>query len=628
MTSAQVLGLTFALSGCSLLYELTIAGCYVAFTGDSPFWQSVTIGIYLAALGLGAWTCSRWSPGLERRRLWLVELGLTAAGAASAIALLLFESGFWVWQHFYTKEQAGALPVLAALLSGQAVTVLIGWLSGFELPLLMRLGREAEGRDLSREVLAASYLGSLGAGLAFSFWLLPAFDVAGTAAIASAVNLAACVWLRRDRWSLPGNAAAGLAWAGCLAIGPLVGRFNAASFHAGRLGVPQRLNSVTCCRPPSVSLPKVLRGVADRMDAVERVPSRVQRIEVVERGHQRTYLSDYFNRRPRTQRGLDYGKTLHLDRRFQFWAAAEAVYHEHLAHVPIQLFRRVPEEVLILGGGDGLLAKEFLKYGDRVRRVVNVELDPAMVRLAKEEPWLRRLNGDAFHDPTVEVVTADAFAFVRAHPRRYDAVYIDFPFPYSYDTAKLYSAEFFRNVAALLRPGGFAAMDYPLASNETMAEAGPEGLRRNSIAVNTLREGRFRTIVPYSAQAAELLTTGRAIDLGLDVAESDADEEIGRLQRRFTARRFHLRHPTVPVDLKQDLQVVRNEAGGETMLAFTLERAEPNFRFVDHGIELYALNPLRLALLEGGSYPYVEDKKLVNRVVRPTLFKSLRIQRR
>lgn len=629
MTSREVLGLSFALSACSLIYELTIAGCYVSFTGDSPFWQSVTIGLYLAAMGAGAWACSR-RLGDERLRFWRVELALCVAGAAVPLLLLLFESGFWLWQHFYALEEAGPRAALLALGTGQFTTLVIGWLSGFELPLLIRLGRDAlaretgaNARDLTREVLAANYLGALVGGLAFSFWLLPSFDLAGAAGAAAALNLAACFWLRRDAGAVPALALASAAWLALTAAGPLVGRFNAASFYAARLGVPASVHPYTCCSKPSASLPKVLAAVGEAMDWIERFPSRIQRVEVIRRGFLPTPLAAYFNERPRREPELNYRMMLHLDRRFQLWGATEAIYHEYLAHVPVQLFRRFPEEALILGGGDGLLAKELLKYHDRVKRIVNVELDPAMVRLAREEPWLRELNASAYHDPKVEVVVADAFAFVRGHAGRYDAVYIDFPFPYSYDTAKLYSAEFFKNVANLLKPGGFAVMDYPLATEDTAADLGPEGLRRNSIAVNTLKAGGFRTIVPYTAGPPELVPVSQAVLLGLDVDSSEDDWELGKLERRLKARRFMLRHPHLTAGDGDDLQVIRNQASGETMLAFTVDRTDPVFVWDALGLPLYALSAERLRMLEGGRYPYVDDKRLVNRLVRPTLFRSL-----
>ena len=64
------------------------------------------------------------------------------------------------------------------------------------------------------------------------------------------------------------------------------------------------------------------------------------------------------------------------------------------------------ENVLILGGGDGLALREVLRYGD-VREVTLVDIDAAMIRLASQHPEMIRLNRAAFHDARVSAAVAD-----------------------------------------------------------------------------------------------------------------------------------------------------------------------------------------------------------------------------
>lgn len=629
----RLLLLTAVLSFCSLVYEMTIAACFVAFTGDSPFWQSLTIGLYLAAVGLGTWTCSRWVKGDAWRALWRVELALTAAGAACAIGVLSVETALRIRQHFFQPTmKIETATALLAVSTGHLFTLVIGWLSGFEIPLLMRLMRESDrsGVDRDQEVLGANYLGGLLGTLAFSFWLLPRLGVTGSGAAASALNLAVCAQLYRERFrstpglARPALAAAGAAWALLTVLGPTAATLNAVAFYASRLGIPGSVMEETCCAKRYPGLGQVIEGLWERRADVERYPSRLQRIDLVSRTHERGPEEDYYNRRPMVETELPYGLTLYLDRRYQFYGGSEALYHEFLTHVPIQMFRRVPRDVLILGGGDGLLAKELLKYGDQIRRIVNVELDPSMVALARQDPRFRLLNRDSFRQPKVEIVVTDAFGYIRDTADRFDAVFMDFPFPYTYDAAKLYTKEFFRNVSTLLKPGGFVAMDYPLASQEMQDEENdPENLRRNSIAVNTIRAGGFRTIVPFSTECIELLPRGDAMLMQGVPQDPEDDQELGVLTRRIAARRFMLRNPGAKFDETEDLVVVKNRISTETMLAFTVDRTEPNFEFQDHGIPLYSLNARRLKLLEGGQFPYEDDKRLINTMARPTLFRSL-----
>ncbi len=350
----------------------------------------------------------------------------------------------------------------------------------------------------------------------------------------------------------------------------------------------------------------------------------MQRIDLVVKQDKPDPLRTFFNKRPLAEPGLPYGVALYLDRRYQFYGGVEAIYHEFLAHVPVQLFSGVPQDVLILGGGDGLLAKELLKYGDRVRSITNVELDPAMVRLARNDPRLRLLNADAFRDPKVRVVIDDAFFFVRQDRARYDAVFIDFPFPYTYDAAKLYTVEFFTNVARVLKPGGFCAMDYPLTDQDEQDRAkDPEDLRRNSIAVNTLQAAGFVRIMPFSTDSPQLMTVFEADQLREHPRDPEPDLEVQTLERRIRARRYLARHRGIKVDERKDLTLIENKNWRETMLAFSLDEARLNFEFQDHGIPLYALNAQRLKILEGGRFPFKRGKGLVNSVPRPTLFRSL-----
>jgi spermidine synthase len=109
--------------------------------------------------------------------------------------------------------------------------------------------------------------------------------------------------------------------------------------------------------------------------------------------------------------------------------------------------------VLVLGGGDGLALREVLRYPD-VRAATLVELDPAVIRLARNDSRLRELNHDAFADPRVRLVNADAFTWLRHAPGRFDAVIVDLPDPDETATAKLYSTEFYSLVRSALAPGG------------------------------------------------------------------------------------------------------------------------------------------------------------------------------
>ncbi|MBU1534849.1 hypothetical protein KKF84_05985, partial [Myxococcota bacterium] len=136
---------------------------------------------------------------------------------------------------------------------------------------------------------------------------------------------------------------------------------------------------------------------------------------------------------------------LYLNGNIQFSSYDEYRYHEALIH-PLfsSLHRR--ERVLVLGGGDGLALREIFKYDD-VRSVDLVDLDPAVVQLAKTNPHLKRLNKSSFHDRRVTYHAMDAWLFMRENTKKYDAVVVDLPDPSNENLMKLYSRQFYQLIA-------------------------------------------------------------------------------------------------------------------------------------------------------------------------------------
>lgn len=85
---------------------------------------------------------------------------------------------------------------------------------------------------------------------------------------------------------------------------------------------------------------------------------------------------------------------LYLDKQLQFSSVDEQIYHEALVH-PIMAKVIDPKRVLILGGGDGLALREVLKY-ETVLHVDLVDLDEAMINMARNVPEIVSLNKNAF----------------------------------------------------------------------------------------------------------------------------------------------------------------------------------------------------------------------------------------
>ncbi|MEX0722844.1 MAG: polyamine aminopropyltransferase [Gracilimonas sp.] len=114
-----------------------------------------------------------------------------------------------------------------------------------------------------------------------------------------------------------------------------------------------------------------------------------------------------------------WGNLMTIDGMVMLSEKDEFVYHEMVAH-PVMFAHPNPENVLIIGGGDGGTAREVLKHPS-VEHVDMVEIDEAVVRASKEFfPGV-----GAWHDERLKVLYEDGIAFVKASKEEYDVVIVD-----------------------------------------------------------------------------------------------------------------------------------------------------------------------------------------------------------
>ncbi|MFB8087832.1 polyamine aminopropyltransferase [Streptomyces sp. NPDC055992] len=389
-----VLAAVFVCAACGLVYELELVALASYLIGDSVTQASVVLSVMVFAMGIGSLLAKR----LRSRAavgFGLIEAVLALVGGFSA--LVLYASFAWFGESRYALV---------------AFSLTIGILIGAEIPLLMTLIQRVDRQDAGgavADLFAADYVGALVGGLAFPFLLLPMLGQLTGALLTGAVNAAAggalVLWVfrrdltRRSRWLL---IAANVSVIAVLATAALL----ADDFEqAARRAV-----------------------YGDQV----RVAVQTEVQEVVLTGAGRSSLD------------------LYLDGRLRVSSRDEYRYHEALVHPAMNGARA---RVLILGGGDGLAAREVLRYPD-VRSVTLVELDPGVTRLARTDPALSALNAHALDDPRVTAVTGDAFTWLRTARGRYDVVISDLPDPGISASTKLYSAEFYGLVAEALAPDG------------------------------------------------------------------------------------------------------------------------------------------------------------------------------
>jgi spermidine synthase len=157
---------------------------------------------------------------------------------------------------------------------------------------------------------------------------------------------------------------------------------------------------------------------------------------------------------------IEWGEhVLYLDRTFQYNSGFEYRYHELLAAMPAVAADSL-ERILICGGGDGLAARELLRFG-RVQ-IDLVEIDPEMTRIYSENPLLTKLNRESLKDERLKIHNMDALKFAGVADREsYGLIILDFPSPASANEGKNYQNLFAPEVTnlftRLLRPDGVLA---------------------------------------------------------------------------------------------------------------------------------------------------------------------------
>ncbi len=468
----------FVCAACGLAYELELLALASYLLGDSLTQASIVLSVMVFAMGIGSLAAKRLR-GHAALGFGLIEATLALVGGGSGMAL--YAAFTWLGPPG-TGPDAGLLawardpgvPLVAFSLA-------IGMLIGAEVPLLMvliqRIRRQDAGGAVA-DLFAADYVGALVGGLAFPLLLLPVFGQLFGALLTGAVNAVAGGLLvlglfhrdlsRRDRRLVLGANVAVLVLLAVAAV--LADDFERS---ARRAVYGDDVRAAVWTGQQEV----VLTGGGDR-------PVRL-----------------YLDGRPRLagpspppsgEGGGDSGAGA--------GAGAERAAREPYEALVRPALAGPRARVLLLGGGDGLTAREVLAHPG-VRRLDLVDPDPGLVRLARSDPALRALNGHALRDPRVRATGTDVFDWLRAARarrdpgERYDVVICDLPGPGRAEATKLYAREFYGLARRMLAPGGRLAVRIGGPAD------GDGGARTLWTAEATVRAAGLR-VVPYVSPGA------------------------------------------------------------------------------------------------------------------------------
>lgn len=383
----------FIVASCGLAYELIMAALASYLLGDSILQFSSIIGVYMFAMGIGAHLTRYISDRDALSRFIDIEILVGIVGGVSALLLFVL-FGF------------SAAPFRSVL---YGLVLIIGIITGMELPLVMRVLnlREVEFKEVVSRVLTFDYLGALAVSLLFPLILAPKLGMARSALLFGILNTAVALLTARL--------------------------------------FKQELSRYQCLRMRgNIVLLVLLLFFCYANHITNKAEQHYFGDPVVfstASPYQRLVITKWHN-----------DTRLFLNGNLQFSSVDEARYHEALV-LPVMEQNPQASHILILGGGDGLAAREVLKY-PQVSQITLVDLDASMTRVFRTSAALRELNQNSLNHPKLRIINADAAQWLQHNQEKFDVVIIDFPDPSNFSLGKLYSVPMYRMVARHLNPHG------------------------------------------------------------------------------------------------------------------------------------------------------------------------------
>tara|TARA_B110001454_G_scaffold219179_1_gene250854 strand:+ start:146046 stop:147641 length:1596 start_codon:yes stop_codon:yes gene_type:complete len=503
------------LSFCSLSYQFLMVKMIVPFVQNEVLCQSVTLGFFLLAMGLGSYVAPNLykSGGLFGR---LVKVEICISLVALFMSFMVYALQLTI--QLYVSERSGFGP-LGKTLVFQFFTVLLGFLTGLETPYLF-YSAKSKSVDVSFNfLLAFNYLGAVISAFTTSFVFSRLFSPSAALIFIALINICVGVLMVFTEFK---------AWRhrilSVVTFAALV-PFSSLALHSNLLLEQMFLKAFYYdFKLESFSLFDFEQHLKFSQDLqnVQRIYTPYQIIDILPA---QTRFAEYLNSE----------WSLYLDHQPQFTKDSSSLYHETMVFGAVNLNKTKPASILILGGGDGLVARELLKF-NFVRTIELVELDEVMLNLANSDSRFTDLNHYSLSDPRVSVIIDDAYKYIKLSKKKYDAVFIDFPFPVNFELSRLYSKEFYQQVERLLVEDGFIALDLPLKYRTEAADAPQMAISR------TVYQSGFKNMLLFGPLNPFLFANKKDQALEFDYEEIKKDVSARTLMNLIPANEFDLDH--------------------------------------------------------------------------------------
>ena len=459
--------LTFLVAFCSFAYELVYAELLTIVYGGTVTQYGLTVGLFFSSLGVGSFLVRT----LDHERpsnFFRTELLLAISAPLGFVAILWIGSadvpnGVPPW----TFEWLARLPV-----------IVVGGLSGFELPLLtamverletdpserllalrerlraatyrvvglvFHVSTDSNDQDSYSTVLGMDYLGGLGGSLVYVFVLYPDIGLFATIFVLGLLNaVAALAFVLRfsDRsWGLlAGGSSIGSRERTALVVACLL----VASVYGGLALQHEAVDSELSAFYLERSIEQEFPSDAIEVEVDSVRTTNYQRVSF----YNRTWTDD----RPNTLFDGESERCFRLGTAVQLCDSWAEPYHEGLVDVPMSRFENGSEtNVLVVGGGDWIAVDHLREYGVSVDLV---DLDGEFLHMTRDDPWFERYHHDAYEYDRLNVTVADAHQYLRETDEQYDLILLDLPGATDDDLLGLYSTQFYEQLRTHLRPDG------------------------------------------------------------------------------------------------------------------------------------------------------------------------------
>lgn len=425
------------IAGCGIIYQYLLASYSGRVIGSMEIAIFFTMTLMILFMGLGSFVVKRFDnkffsfsvlESLIALVATLTIYFISGANALSNMLPTLISETFGIPLDFALEH--GAVSSIQFVLEriSYVMAALLGFLLGMEIPFLAAIREKVhEGKELNNNIGVIYGVDYLGAGIGAFIWIFCLIKLE----LGDALKYVAYT-----------NVLVGFFF--ILAFKKDIKKVKSAMFVQVFTGV---FLFFACGN--ITNWQEILQQSMFRDNIVYSKNTKFQNF-VVTKGHNKENDENIYS--------------LFINGKTQFSSSDEGMYHSLLVYPPMTAALKT-DNVLVIGGGDGLATRDILKFSPK--NVTIVDLDKELIDFFRKPVYGKDgsqvnlnfilLNENAFNDERVNFVFGDAYTNIEKmvyKNKQFDVIIVDLPDPSHPDLNKLYSKRFYSMLRELLTDGG------------------------------------------------------------------------------------------------------------------------------------------------------------------------------